>query len=89
MIEIIKVEGGYRSIVSCDVCLEPITDARMAVAVRFSHGSVWHLHKGQCHSRAERMVPAFRRGFMELEEHLAQIDHNTRLTGGATEEAEG
>jgi hypothetical protein len=82
MIEIIEVEGGFRSVLKCDVCMELIRDARMAVAVRFSHGSVWHLHKGDCHSRAERMVPAFRRGFMELREHIEQIDHNTRLPAG-------
>jgi hypothetical protein len=28
------------------------------------------------------MVPAFRRGFMELQEHIEQIDHNTRLAAG-------
>jgi hypothetical protein len=28
------------------------------------------------------MVPAFRRGFMELREHIEQIDHNTRLPAG-------
>ena len=82
MIEIIEVKSGYRSIVSCNVCMEPITDARMAVAVRFSDGSVWHLHKGACHDQAERMVPAFRRGFMELREHMEQIEHNTRLPAG-------
>ncbi|MFN6191797.1 MAG: hypothetical protein ACK48S_12855 [Planctomycetia bacterium] len=89
MLQIIEVEGGYRSIVSCDVCLEPITDARMAVAVRFSHGSVWHLHKNKCHDRAERMVPAFRRGFMELREHIDQIGHNTRRPASTAGEAEG
>lgn len=83
MLQIIEVESGYRSIVRCDVCQEPITDSRMAVAVRFSHGSVWHLHKGECHDRAERMVPVFRRGFMELEEHIDQIEHNTRRPPGA------
>ena len=84
MIEIIEVANGYRSVLKCDVCMELIRDARMAVAVRFSHGSVWHLHKGECHDRAERMVPAFRRGFMELQEHIEQIDHNTRLPAGPT-----
>ena len=82
MIQIIKADGFYRSIVQCDVCLEPITDADMAVAVRFSHGAVWHLHKGECHDRAERMVPVFRCGFLELREHIAQIEHNTRLPAG-------
>jgi len=83
MIEIIEIEHGYRTIITCDVCHERIVDARMAVAVRWSHGSVWHLHKGKaCHDRAERMVPAFRRGFMELREHIEQIDHNTRLPAG-------
>jgi hypothetical protein len=28
------------------------------------------------------MVPAFRRGFMELREHIEQIEHNTRLPAG-------
>lgn len=83
MIQIIKVEAGYRTIVRCDVCQELILDARMAVAVRFGHGTAWHLHKGVCHSRAERMVPAFRRGFMELREHIAQIEHNTRQPAGS------
>lgn len=83
MIQIIKIDAGYRTVVTCDVCDQAITDAGMAVAVRFSHGSVWHLHKGECHDRAERMVPAFRRGFMELQEHISQIEHNTRLTAGA------
>jgi hypothetical protein len=78
MVQIIEVQSGYRTVVTCDVCREHIADARMAVAVRFPHGSVWHLHKGQCHDRAERMVPAFRRGFMELREHMAQMRHNTR-----------
>ena len=82
MIQIIEVEGGYRTVVNCDVCIERIADARMAVAVRFGHGSVWHLHKGQCHDRAERMVPALRRGFMELREHIAQIEHNTQPLAG-------
>lgn len=82
MIEMIDAEGGLCSVVRCDVCMELIRDNRMAVAVRFSHGSVWHLHKRECHTRAERMVPVFRRGFMELREHLAQIEHNTRLPIG-------
>jgi hypothetical protein len=82
VIQIIKVDGCYRSVIQCDVCMELILDARMAVAVRFSHGSVWHLHKGECHDRAERMVPVFRQGFMELQEHIEQIDHNTRLAAG-------
>lgn len=83
MLQIIEVEHGYRTVVECDVCMEQINDARMAVAVRFSHGAAWHLHKGKCHDRAERMVPAFRHGFMELREHIAQIEHNTRLPSGS------
>lgn len=83
MIQIIHDEHGYRSVIECDVCMEQITDARMAVAVRFTTGAAWHLHKGACHDRAERMVPAFRRGFMELCEHLAQLDSNTRLPAGS------
>lgn len=82
MIQIIEVEGGFRTVVECDVCHELVTDAGMAVAVRFAHGAVWHLHKRECHDRAERMVPAFRRGFMELREHISQIEHNTRQPAG-------
>lgn len=82
MLQIIEAEGGYRTVVRCDVCLQHIADAAMAVAVRFPHDAVWHLHKGRCHDKAERMVPAFCQGFMELREHIEQIDHNTRLTAG-------
>jgi len=82
MIQIIEVEGGYRTVVTCDVCAERIADAHMAVALRFGHGTAWHIHKGECHDRAERMVPTFRRGFMELMEHIEQIYHNTRLPAG-------
>lgn len=82
MIQIIKVDGGYRSVIECDVCMEAITNVDMAVAVRFTTGAVWHLHKGKCHDQAERMVPVFRRGWMELREHIDQIEHNTRLPAG-------
>lgn len=82
MIQIIEVPTGYRTVVKCDVCGDLIVDDRMAVALRFPHDTVWHVHKGECHNLAERRVPAFRRGFMELREHIAQIEHNTRLPAG-------
>ena len=87
MIEIAKTKTGYRTVINCDVCMERITDVGMAVAVRFTSGIAWHLHKGKCHDRAERMVPVFKSGFMELSEHLDQMNHNTRLDVGTQEAA--
>jgi hypothetical protein len=77
MLQIIEIDTGYRSVVACDICGHQIDDAGMAVAVRFTDGNVWHLHKGRCHDQAERAVPAFRIGFLELRHHLAQIEHHT------------
>jgi len=78
MLHIIKVPLAYRTVITCDVCQRQIDDAGMAVALYREAGSAWHVHKGACHSRAESLVESFRKGFMELSEHLAQAVVNSQ-----------
>ena len=89
MIQIRRTSQGYRGVLVCDACEQPIVDAAFAVAARGTGDKALHLHKGLCHRRAELDVPAAAEGFEELREHLLQLTHNSappaRATTGAKE----
>lgn len=77
MIAIVKLDGRRQSCVLCDHCQQPIRDAALAVAFvdeNYPASRALHAHKGTCHTTLEA---GDRRGFMELQEHLVQLYHNS------------
>lgn len=73
MITIITTTTGRKSVFICDYCEHPIYDATRAVAFIDSN-EMKHAHKGNCHVKAAKEGIT---GFMELTEHLAQLQHNS------------
>jgi hypothetical protein len=76
MIGIWQADTGYRSQVICDCCGQPIRDASLGVAFFDKEDlPAKHAHKGKCFDAIDS-----RRGFMELNEHLAQLLYNSVST---------
>lgn len=79
MLTIEKTATGRRSLVLCDTCNKPIYNAHLAVALVGYEVIVAHAHKGRCHDRAEEKFEKQCSGWMELNEHLAQLVHNSAV----------
>lgn len=75
MISVWHIDGfGYRSHVICDCCGQPILDASRGVAFWDKEElPAKHAHKGKCFDAIDA-----RRGWLELEMHLAHLVHNSR-----------
>ena len=88
MIRIMYANRRYSPILVCDICGQRIEDGAMAAALtgdmtqeEGSLTDVLHVHKGSCHTQAERTIESTLAepdvvGWQELGAHLSSLIHN-------------
>lgn len=87
MIKIVHhIPGRYAPLLFCDVCGERITNASRAAALTVSHSmpegessEVLHVHKGDCHTAADRRA-GLTLGWEEMSRHLLHLIYNVGLS---------
>lgn len=85
MIQVHRLDSGSAAHLKCDICGERIENAGGAAAVYSlavapnSDSDVLHVHKRECHSAADARIrqQGGRPAWVEMQEHLAQLIHNT------------